>query len=157
MFDIGWVEMAVIAVLMIIVIGPKDLPKVLHTLGQWIGQARALARSFQDNLDDMVRESGIDDVRKEIETAVDYDIGGEITKTIDSDGKIAGALDMKDLEDDDEEDEAADNVDTPETPETPEIEVAAPDDETGDETGDEAEPAKDTADDTGKETGEPER
>ena len=94
MFDIGWVEMAVIAVLMIIVIGPKDLPKVLHTLGQWIGQARALARSFQENLDDMVRESGLDDVRKEIESVADYDIGGEITKAIDSDGKIAGALEM---------------------------------------------------------------
>lgn len=140
MFDIGWVEMAVIAVLMIIVIGPKDLPKVLHTLGQWIGQARALARSFQDNLDDMVRESGLDDVRKEIESAVDYDIGGEITKTIDSDGKIAGALDM------DEEKE-----------DPPESEDAALGDGTGEETEDTSGDEAETATDTAKETGEPER
>ncbi len=140
MFDIGWVEMAVIAVLMIIVIGPKDLPKVLHTLGQWIGQARALARSFQDNLDDMVRESGLDDVRKEIESAVDYDIGGEITKTIDSDGKIAGALDMDEEKEDPPESEDAALGDGTE-------------EETEDTSGDEAETATDTA----KETGEPER
>ena len=44
MFDIGWTEMAVIALVVIIFIGPKELPGVLRTLGQWVSKARAMAR-----------------------------------------------------------------------------------------------------------------
>lgn len=64
MLDIGWTEMLVIAAVAIVVIGPKDLPRALRTAGQFIGKARGLARDFQRHVDDMVRESELDDLRQ---------------------------------------------------------------------------------------------
>ncbi len=92
MFDIGWTEMAVIALVVIIFIGPKELPGVLRTLGQWVSKARAMAREFQDGLEDMARETGIDEVKREIETATG-DIGGMIEKSIDPGAELKGAFD----------------------------------------------------------------
>lgn len=92
MFDIGWTEMAVIALVVIIFIGPKELPGVLRTLGQWVSKARAMAREFQDGLEDMARESGLDEAKREIESATG-DIGGMIEKSIDPDAELKGAFD----------------------------------------------------------------
>lgn len=64
MFDIGWSEMLVIGVVALIVVGPKDLPKMFHTLGQVIGKARGMAREFQRAMDAAARESGVNDIRK---------------------------------------------------------------------------------------------
>ncbi len=65
--DIGWVELLIIAAVAIIVVGPKDLPRLMRILGQWVGKARSLAREFQRSFDDLVRESELDDLRKEVE------------------------------------------------------------------------------------------
>ena len=92
MFDIGWTEMAVIALVVIIFIGPKELPGVLRTLGQWVSKARAMAREFQDGLEDMVRETGLDEAKREIESATG-DIGGMIEKSIDPGAELKGAFD----------------------------------------------------------------
>jgi sec-independent protein translocase protein TatB len=51
----------------IVVIGPKDLPKALRTVGQWVGRARRVAREFKDSVDDMVRDSELDELRRETE------------------------------------------------------------------------------------------
>ena len=64
MFDIGWSEMAVIALLTLLVIGPKELPRVLRTVGQWVRKAQSLAREFQRGLDDMAREADLEDAKK---------------------------------------------------------------------------------------------
>lgn len=92
MFDIGWTEMLLIAVVAIIVIGPKDLPRVMSEMGRWIGRARAMARSFQDHLEEMSRQSGIDEVRKEVEAARHISPTREIEKTIDPDGAMTRQL-----------------------------------------------------------------
>ena len=65
MFDIGWGELLVIAVVALVVIGPKDLPYALRTLGQWASKARALAREFQNHVDDLIRESEVSDMKRE--------------------------------------------------------------------------------------------
>ena len=65
MLDIGWTEMLVIAVVAVVVIGPKELPKALRTAGQWMRKARGLAREFQNSIDDMVRESELEELRKQ--------------------------------------------------------------------------------------------
>ena len=65
MFDIGWQELFVLAVLAIIVIGPKDLPRAIRTVTQWIRKARGMARDLQDGLDDVVREAELDDIKKQ--------------------------------------------------------------------------------------------
>jgi sec-independent protein translocase protein TatB len=66
MFDIAWSELALIAVVALVVIGPKDLPKVMRTLGQWARRARVLASEFQHNIDDMVRQSELDELREKV-------------------------------------------------------------------------------------------
>ena len=65
MFDIGWQEVMVVAVLAIIVIGPKDLPRAIKTITHWVRKARSLARDLQDGLDEVVREAELDDIKKE--------------------------------------------------------------------------------------------
>ena len=67
MLDLGWSEMLLIALAAIVVIGPKDLPQVLRTVGQWTGRARRVAREFKDSVDDMVRDSELEELRRETE------------------------------------------------------------------------------------------
>ena len=65
MFDIGWDELFLIGLVALVVIGPKELPTVLRALGQWIAKARSLAGEFRSHVDDMIRESGVDDMKRE--------------------------------------------------------------------------------------------
>lgn len=65
--DIGWVELLIIAAVAIIVVGPKDLPRMMRIIGGWLGKARGLAREFQRSFDDLIKESELDDLRKEVE------------------------------------------------------------------------------------------
>jgi sec-independent protein translocase protein TatB len=65
-FGIGYTEILVIALVAIIVIGPKDLPKVLRAFGRTMQKVRGMAREFQGHLDQAMREAGVDDIKKEI-------------------------------------------------------------------------------------------
>jgi sec-independent protein translocase protein TatB len=69
MFDIGWSELAVIAVVALVVIGPKDLPKVLRTAGFWMRKVRSIASEFQSSIEQMAREAELDELRKQVEDA----------------------------------------------------------------------------------------
>jgi sec-independent protein translocase protein TatB len=64
---IGAPEIMVLAVLALIVVGPKDLPMMFRRVGRFVGQARQMARDFQRSFDDMGRESEMSDLRREIE------------------------------------------------------------------------------------------
>jgi sec-independent protein translocase protein TatB len=64
MFDIGYSELLVIAVVALIVIGPKDLPNVMRTVGQWVGRARGMARHFRSGIDTMMREAELEEMEK---------------------------------------------------------------------------------------------
>ena len=92
MFDIGWSEMAVIAVVALIVIGPRDLPKLLYTAGKMAAKARATLAEFQQGLADMAREAELDEVRKKIEAARDFNPTHEIAKALDPGGEAREAL-----------------------------------------------------------------
>jgi sec-independent protein translocase protein TatB len=96
MFDIGWSEMAVVAVVALVVIGPKDLPKLLRTVGQWTGKARALAREFQSHLDDLARQSELDELKKQAEAVTRFDVKEEIANTIDPGGELKKAIEESD-------------------------------------------------------------
>lgn len=96
MFDIGWSELAIIAVVALIVIGPKDLPKALHTVGKYVAKARKLAREFQNNVDDMVRQAELEDLRKQVEQARNFNLAQELEKTIDPKGEVNEALKLED-------------------------------------------------------------
>ncbi|UYO51919.1 Sec-independent protein translocase protein TatB [Rhodopseudomonas palustris] len=64
MFDIGWSELMVIGVVALIAIGPKELPGVLRTVGQWMGKARRLATEFQGQFQEAMREAEMADLKK---------------------------------------------------------------------------------------------
>ena len=63
MFDIGWSEFVLIAVVALIAIGPKELPGVLRTLGQWMGKARKMAAEFQGQFQEAMREAEMADLK----------------------------------------------------------------------------------------------
>ena len=95
MFDIGWSEIAIIALIALIVIGPKDLPKVLKTIGYWVGKARSLTREFQKGVEDVIKEAELDEVRDQINSSVkDFDIKDQIEKSIDPDAELTEAFDV---------------------------------------------------------------
>ncbi len=73
MLDIGWTEMLMIAVIAIVVIGPRDLPKMLKTVGGWVRKARATVRELQTGIEDMAREAELDEVKKSVESATRVD------------------------------------------------------------------------------------
>lgn len=59
MLDIGWQELLVIGALALIVVGPKDLPGLLRSVGQWVGKIRGMAREFQRSMNDAAREADV--------------------------------------------------------------------------------------------------
>jgi sec-independent protein translocase protein TatB len=92
-FDIGWSEMAVVLLVALVVIGPKDLPRVARAMGKWVAKGRAMAREFQSALEDMAREAELDKVKSEIEKAGRTDLGKTIENTIDPTGELGQAFD----------------------------------------------------------------
>jgi len=67
MFDIGWGELVVIGIVALIVIGPKELPTVLRSLGQWTGKIRRMAAEFQGQFQEALREAEVADLKKQAE------------------------------------------------------------------------------------------
>ncbi|MFV3128610.1 Sec-independent protein translocase protein TatB [Niveispirillum sp. KHB5.9] len=97
MFDIGWSELLVIGVVALIVIGPKDLPKALSTMGKWVARARGMAREFQNSVDDMVRQAELDELREQVQKARNFNLQDELEKSIDPDGEVRKTLVVEDF------------------------------------------------------------
>jgi sec-independent protein translocase protein TatB len=136
MFDFAWSEIAVIAVVALVVIGPKDLPKVLRTVGTWVGKARAIAREFQSSLEEMIREAELEEVRKQVEDAAKVDMSEAIERTIDPAGDVKRSL----------AEPASELAPPPPPPEPAALEAAKPESEPAasaprGETGETAQPA----------------
>lgn len=68
MFDLAWSEIALIGVVALVVIGPKDLPGAIRGVAQMLGKARRMAGEFQTHVDEMVREAKLDEVKREIDS-----------------------------------------------------------------------------------------
>jgi sec-independent protein translocase protein TatB len=64
MFGVDSSELAVVAILALIFIGPKDLPKVMRTVGYWVGKMRAMARHFTSGIENIVREAELEEMEK---------------------------------------------------------------------------------------------
>jgi sec-independent protein translocase protein TatB len=92
MFDFAWSELMVIGAVALVVIGPKDLPKALRTVGILVRRARGMAREFQNSIDDMVREADLDDVRKSLHETTHFDLDKTIHKTVDPAGELTQPL-----------------------------------------------------------------
>jgi len=82
MFDIAWSEMVLIGAVALVVIGPKDLPKALRTVGQTVGRIRRMAAEFQGQFNEAMREAELADLKKQVE-----DVGGSVQSALNSDYK----------------------------------------------------------------------
>jgi sec-independent protein translocase protein TatB len=96
MFDIGWSELVVIAVVALIAIGPKELPGVLRMVGQWIGKARKMAGEFQGQFQEAMREAEMADLKKsfdEVKEAATGFTGANVMTELQKDVTDALAID----------------------------------------------------------------
>jgi sec-independent protein translocase protein TatB len=82
MFDISWTELLVIAVVAIIVVGPKDLPRALRAVGRWTGKIKRMARDFQNQFNEALREAEIDTIKKEVEAVGKIDPMADMRKEV---------------------------------------------------------------------------
>ena len=96
MFDIGWPELFLIAVVVLLVVGPKELPKVLRNVGIWINKAKVVTREFRTHVDDMIRESELEEVREEINTAGQMNLEAVTENTIGLQYEIQDAVEYDD-------------------------------------------------------------
>lgn len=92
MFDIGWSEMAVIALIALIVIGPKDLPSTMKTIAHWMRKAKSLTREFQSGIDEMVRDAELEDARKALEETRSGNLQRTISNAVDPDDEVGGEV-----------------------------------------------------------------
>jgi sec-independent protein translocase protein TatB len=123
MFDIGWSEFVLIAVVALIAIGPKELPGVLRTIGQWMGKARKMAAEFQGQFQEAMREAEMADLKKsfdEVKEAATGFTSGNLMTSLEKD--VNNALRIDDV---DKPAAAIDSAVTPTTPAASEIDAPA--------------------------------
>jgi sec-independent protein translocase protein TatB len=99
MFDIGWSEFVLIAVVALIAIGPKELPGVLRMVGQWMGKARKMAAEFQGQFQEAMREAEMADLKKsfdEIRDAASGLTSGNVMTSLQK--NVGDALDIGDID-----------------------------------------------------------
>jgi sec-independent protein translocase protein TatB len=89
MFDIGWIELMVIAIVAIVVVGPKDLPRAMRFVGQWTGKMKKMAREFQGQFNEALREAELDTVKKDVEAIGKIDPMAGVRKEM---AKVDGAV-----------------------------------------------------------------
>lgn len=88
MFDLGWTEIAVIVVVAVVVIGPKDLPAAVRGLAQQIAKFRRWAAEARGTLDEVVREAKLDEVRDQINEIRNFDLRSEVERAVDPTGDL---------------------------------------------------------------------
>ncbi len=124
MFDIGWSEIAVIAVVALIAIGPKELPGVLRMVGQWMGKARKMAAEFQGQFQEAMREAEMADLKKsfdEVKEAASGFTGGNLMTSLEKD--VSKALDIDVLDKSAASATETPAIEPPVTPTTPEMPI----------------------------------
>ncbi len=92
MFDFAWSEFALIGVVALVLIGPKDLPIAIKAVTGIIKKARRMAAEFQTHVDEMVKEADLHEVRDGLRTIRGMDIRGTIARAVDNDGSIRQAF-----------------------------------------------------------------
>ena len=88
MFDLAWSEIALIGVVALVAIGPKDLPIAIKAVAEMVKKGRRMASEFQGHVDEMVREANLHEVRDQINDLRTMDVKGRILSAVDGDGSL---------------------------------------------------------------------
>ncbi len=92
MFDLGWGELAIVGVIALVVLGPKELPNALRTVSNLTKTARRLAGEFQSGVNEIVREAELEDARKVAQSISKGSISKAIEKAVDPTGEMKSAV-----------------------------------------------------------------
>ncbi len=92
MFDFAWTEIALIGVVALVAIGPKDLPVAIKAVAEMVKKARRMAGEFQTHVDEMVREANLSEVRDQFNDLRRMDIKGKILDAVDGDKTIRNTM-----------------------------------------------------------------
>ena len=92
MFDIGWQELFLIGLITILVVGPREIPRVLRTVVAAVRKVRGLANDFQRGIDELARETELDEIRRDLEKGAMLDLEREFEETIDPKGEMSEAV-----------------------------------------------------------------
>ncbi len=113
MFDIGWSELLIVAVVAIIVVGPKDLPRMLRSIGRIVGQVRRMAGEFSRQFDEVIRDSELEEVQNSIRDVTSAeplkDFERAFERSIEEERAAAKAKGLDDIEDFDDPGAAMDD------------------------------------------------
>jgi len=124
MFDIGWSELVVIAIVALIAIGPKELPGVLRMVGQWMGKARKMAAEFQGQFQEAMREAEMADLKKsfdEVKEAATGFTSNNVMTSLERD--VGKALDIDSIDKPAASATETAAIEPPVTPTTPEMPI----------------------------------
>lgn len=92
MFDLAWSEIAVIGLVAVVVLGPKELPQAMRTMARMMRKMRSLTSELQGHINEVVREAELEEVRQSIQKLSTTNIAAEVTKAVDPTGELAGEL-----------------------------------------------------------------
>ena len=92
MFDIGWQELFLIGLITILVVGPREIPRVLRTVVAAVRKVRGLANDFQRGIDELARETELDEIRRDLEKGATLDLERELEETIDPKSEMSEAV-----------------------------------------------------------------
>jgi sec-independent protein translocase protein TatB len=93
MFDIGWAEMMFVVIIAVLVIGPKDLPRAIATIGKYVRKARSMARDFQSGIDDLAKETELDEIKKDLQETTDFNLKKQVEDAVDPTGNFEKMFD----------------------------------------------------------------
>jgi sec-independent protein translocase protein TatB len=95
MFDLfSWSHILILLAVALVVVGPKDLPKLMHMVGKWVGKARGLANEFKKSFDEMARQSELDELRKEIESLKNHQTVADVQVDLNSTNDTPAKTDL---------------------------------------------------------------
>ena len=89
----GWWELSIVGLILVLVLGPKELPHAMRTIARFMRKARRLAGEFQGHMDEIVREADLDEVGKAVTSIKNKDMGSMIAQTVDPTGELTRDID----------------------------------------------------------------
>ena len=92
MFDLAWSEIAVIGLVAVLVLGPKELPQAMRTMARMMRKMRSLTSELQGHINEVVREAELDEVRQSIQKLSTTNLAAEVTKAVDPTGELTAEL-----------------------------------------------------------------